>query len=313
MAAAPLVATYLGEFGADVIKVEDPRHGDPIRGWGNQREDVGLMWKSLSRNKRAITLDLRCAEGQALVRRLVEHADVVIFNTRPQTLRKWGLDYENLRAVNDRIVMLHITGYGLTGPKSERPGFGTLGEAMSGFAHITGPAGGPPTLPPFMLADGVASLNATYAVMMALYHRDVHGAPGQLIDVNLIDPLARLLEQTLLGYDQLGLVPERAGKMPNEFNRIAIGLLLLKVLCGSRTYRERGGVTRGKTFATPPMLSASRRARSRAGVSLLLRADCEQRNEGGLADLAGEVTRTEWRGSLGGSWPGEGRPHGAAG
>ncbi|WP_264993256.1 CoA transferase, partial [Mycobacterium montefiorense] len=121
LAAAPLVATYLGDFGADVIKVEDPRHGDPIRGWGNQREDVGLMWKSLSRNKRAITLDLRCAEGQAMVRRLVEHADVVIFSTRPQTLRKWGLDYENLRAVNDRIVMLHITGYGLPGPKSERP------------------------------------------------------------------------------------------------------------------------------------------------------------------------------------------------
>ena len=211
LAAAPLVATYLGEFGADVIKVEEPRHGDPIRGWGNQRDGVGLMWKSISRNKRSITLDLRCVDGQALVRRLVEHADVAIFNTRPQTLRKWGLDYESLRVVNDRIVMLHITGYGLTGPKSERPGFGTLGEAMSGFAHITGQAGGPPTLPPFMLADGVASLNAAYAVMMALYHRDVHGGPGQLIDINLIDPLARLLEQTLLGYDQLGLVPERAG------------------------------------------------------------------------------------------------------
>jgi crotonobetainyl-CoA:carnitine CoA-transferase CaiB-like acyl-CoA transferase len=211
LAAAPLVATYLGEFGADVIKVEEPKHGDPIRAWGNQRDGVGLMWKSISRNKRSITLDLRCAEGQQLVRRLVENADVAIFNTRPQTLRKWGLDYESLRAVNDRIVMLHITGYGLTGPKSERPGFGTLGEAMSGFAHITGQAGGPPTLPPFMLADGVASLNAAYAVMMALYHRDVHGAPGQLIDVNLIDPLARLLEQTLLGYDQLGLVPERSG------------------------------------------------------------------------------------------------------
>lgn len=126
-------------------------------------------------------------------------------------MRKWGLDYESLRAVNERIVMLHITGYRLSGPKSERPGFGTLGEAMSGFAHITGQAGAPPTLPPFMLADGVASLNAAYAVMMALYHRDVHGGPGQLIDVNLIDPLARLLEQTLLGYDQLGLVPERAG------------------------------------------------------------------------------------------------------
>ncbi|OJZ73679.1 CoA transferase [Mycobacterium paraffinicum] len=211
LAAAPLVATYLGEFGADVIKVEEPKRGDPIRGWGNQRDGIGLMWKSISRNKRSITLDLRCAEGQELVRRLVERADVAIFNSRPQTLRKWGLDYESLRAVNDRLVMLHITGYGLSGPKSERPGFGTLGEAMSGFAHITGQAGGPPTLPPFMLADGVASLNAAYAVLMALYHRDVHGGPGQLIDVNLIDPLARLLEQTLLGYDQLGLVPERSG------------------------------------------------------------------------------------------------------
>jgi crotonobetainyl-CoA:carnitine CoA-transferase CaiB-like acyl-CoA transferase len=211
LAAAPLAATYLGEFGADVIKVEQPGHGDPIRTWGHQRAGVGLMWKSISRNKRSITLDLRRSEGQALARRLVSLSDVVIANTRPHTLRAWGLDYPSLRAVNERIVMLHITGYGLTGPKCEQPGFGTLGEAMSGFAHITGEASGPPTLPPFMLADGVASLNAAYAVMLALYHRDVHGGPGQLIDINLIDPLARLLEQTLLAYDQLGVVAHRAG------------------------------------------------------------------------------------------------------
>ncbi|WP_166905511.1 CaiB/BaiF CoA-transferase family protein [Mycobacterium sp. DL440] len=211
LAAAPLAATYLGEFGADVIKVEQPGQGDPIRTWGNQRGGVGLMWKSVSRNKKSVTANLRMAEGQDLVRRLVEKSDVVIVNTRPQTLAKWGLDYDSLRMINDRIVMLHITGYGLSGPKSERPGFGTLGEAMSGFAHVTGEAEGPPTLPPFMLADGVASLNAAYAVMMALYHRDVHGAGGQLIDINLVDPLARLLEQNLLGYDQLGIVPRRAG------------------------------------------------------------------------------------------------------
>ena len=211
LAAAPLAATYLGEFGADVIKVEQPGEGDPIRGWGNQRDGVGLMWKSVSRNKRSITLNLRVAEGQELARKLVAQADVVIVNTRPQALRKWGLDYGSLRAVNNRVIMLHITGFGLSGPKSKRPGFGTLGEAMSGFAHITGPADGPPTLPRFMLADGIASLNAAYAVMMALYHRDVHGGPGQLIDINLIDPLARLLEQTLLDYDQLGLIPTRAG------------------------------------------------------------------------------------------------------
>ncbi|OBF44644.1 acyl-CoA transferase [Mycolicibacterium peregrinum] len=211
LAAAPLAATYLGEFGADVIKVEQPGQGDPIRTWGNQRDGVGLMWKSVSRNKKSVTANLRVAEGQDLVRRLVDKSDVVIVNTRPQTLAKWGLDYESLRLVNNRVVMLHITGYGLSGPKSERPGFGTLGEAMSGFAHVTGEAEGPPTLPPFMLADGVASLNAAYAVMMALYHRDVHGAGGQLIDINLVDPLARLLEQNLLGYDQLGIVPRRAG------------------------------------------------------------------------------------------------------
>ncbi|UGT65185.1 CaiB/BaiF CoA transferase family protein [Nocardia asteroides] len=211
LAAAPLAATYLGEFGAEVIKVEQPKGGDPIRSWGHQRDGVGLMWKSVSRNKKSVTLDLRVAEGQALLRQLAKHADVVVANTRVRTLERWGLDYESLRAENPKIIMLHITGFGLTGPKSERPGFGTLGEAMSGFAHLTGEATGPPTLPPFMLADGVASLNAAYAVAMALYHRDVHDGPGQLIDINLIDPLARLLEQTLLSYDQLGLIPERAG------------------------------------------------------------------------------------------------------
>lgn len=211
LAAAPLAATYLGEFGAEVIKIEQPRGGDPIRGWGAQKDGVGLMWKSIGRNKKSVTVDLRTAEGQSLVRDLARTCDVVVANTRPHTLRRWGLDYDTLRGVDSRVVMLHITGYGLTGPKSTRPGFGTLGEAMSGFAHTTGESDGPPTLPAFMLADGVASLNAAYAVMMALYHRDVHGADGQLIDINLIDPLARLLEQSLVTYDQTATIPRRAG------------------------------------------------------------------------------------------------------
>ena len=211
LAAAPLAATYLGEFGADVIKVEQPQGGDAIRGWGVQRNGIGLMWKSVGRNKRSVTIDLRTDDGQKLLRELAAQCDVVIANTRPLTLRKWGLDYEQLRQVNPKLVMLHITGFGLEGPKAPRPGFGTLGEAMSGFAHLTGEADGPPTLPAFMLADGVASLNAAYAVMMALYHRDVHGADGQLIDINLIDPLARLVEQSLLTYDQTGDIPRRAG------------------------------------------------------------------------------------------------------
>jgi crotonobetainyl-CoA:carnitine CoA-transferase CaiB-like acyl-CoA transferase len=211
LAAAPLVATYLGEFGADVIKIEQPQGGDPIRGWGAQKDGVGLMWKSVSRNKRSVTLDLRQPEGQELARRLATACDVVVVNTRPHTLRRWGLDHPRLHALNSKIIMLHVTGFGLSGPKSSRPGFGTLGEAMSGFAHITGEEHAPPTLPPFMLADGVASLSAAYAVMMALYHRDAHGADGQLIDINLIDPLSRLLEQSVLTYDQTGTIPHRSG------------------------------------------------------------------------------------------------------
>lgn len=211
LAAGPLAATYLGEFGADVIKIEQPQGGDPIRGWGVQDGGIGLMWKSLGRNKRSVTIDLRTDTGQDLVRRLAVECDVVVANTRPHTLTRWGLEYEALSSLNPKLVMLHVTGFGLHGPKASRPGFGTLGEAMSGFAHSTGESDGPPTLPSFMLADGVASLNAAYAVMMALYHRDVHGADGQLIDINLIDPLARLLEQSLLAYDRTGAIAHRSG------------------------------------------------------------------------------------------------------
>jgi crotonobetainyl-CoA:carnitine CoA-transferase CaiB-like acyl-CoA transferase len=211
LAAGPLVATWLGEHGAEVIKIEQPDGGDPLRQWGAQKDGVGLMWKSLGRNKKCVTLDLRQEAGRDLLRELARTADVVVLNLRPSTLRKWGLDHAGFHAVNPKLVMVHITGFGAGGPKSDRPGFGTLGEAMSGFAHLTGSPDGPPTLPSFMLADGVAALNATYAVMMALYHRDVHGADGQLIDLNLIEPLARLIEQPVLTHDQLGTVPGRTG------------------------------------------------------------------------------------------------------
>lgn len=211
LAAAPLVATYLAEFGADVVKVEEPAGGDALRGWGVRKNDVGLMWKSVARNKKTVTANLRTSEGQQLLKDLAAEADVIIFNTRPSTLAKWGLDYESLRHSHPRLVYLHITAFGEGGPASDRPGFGTLGEAMSGFAHTTGQPDGPPTLPSFMLADGVASLNAAYAVMIALYHRDVHGGGGQKIDVNLVEPLARLLEQSVLTYDQLGINPTRTG------------------------------------------------------------------------------------------------------
>jgi crotonobetainyl-CoA:carnitine CoA-transferase CaiB-like acyl-CoA transferase len=182
-----------------------------MRTWGARREGIGLMWKSVSRNKRCVTLDLNQPDGQVLFHELLAVSDVLIVGNRPSALDRWTLDYETVHDRHPRVVMLHVTGYGRGGPKSDRPGFGTLAEAMSGFAHVTGQPDGPPTLPPFMLADGVASMAATYAVMMALYHRDVHGAAGQLIDVNLIEPLARLIEPSTLTFDQLGLVAGRVG------------------------------------------------------------------------------------------------------
>jgi crotonobetainyl-CoA:carnitine CoA-transferase CaiB-like acyl-CoA transferase len=208
-----MVATMLGEFGADVIKVEQPGVGDPLRHWGDQKDGVGLFWKSMSRNKRCVTLDLRMADGQQLFHRLLDVSDVVVVNNRPSALDKWGLDYDSVHGAHPDVVMLHVSGYGLSGPKSDRPGFGTLAEAMSGFAHVTGQPDGPPTLPPFFLADGVAAQSATAAVVMALYHRDLHGGGGQLIDVNLIEPLARLIETSTLAYSHLGKIPGRVGNM----------------------------------------------------------------------------------------------------
>ncbi len=211
LVAGPMVATMLGEFGAEVVKVEQPGSGDPLRTWGPAKDGIGLVWKSVSRNKRCVTLDLRRTEGQELFHQLLDVTDVLVVGNRPSALARWGLDYESVHARHPQLVMLHVSGYGRGGPASDRPGFGTLAEAMSGFAQVVGQPDGPPTLPPFMLADGVAAQAATWAVMMALYHRDLRGGTGQLVDVNLVEPLARLIESSTLAYDQLGTVAGRVG------------------------------------------------------------------------------------------------------
>ncbi|HEX4243934.1 MAG TPA: CoA transferase [Acidimicrobiales bacterium] len=211
LVAGPMVATNLGEFGADVIKVEQPGTGDPLRTWGHRKDGIGLVWKSVSRNKRCITVDLRQPDGQELFHQLLAVSDVLVVGNRPSALTRWGLDYESVHQRHPDLVMLHVSGYGRGGPHSDRPGFGTLAEATSGFAQVTGQPDGPPTLPPFMLADGVAAQAATWAVMMALYRRDLHGGGGQLVDVNLVEPLARLIESSTLAFDQLGVIPGRVG------------------------------------------------------------------------------------------------------
>ncbi len=208
--AGPLAATILGDFGAEVIKIEHPR-GDPVRDHGHSKNGIPLWWKMLSRNKKAITLNLSQREGQALMMRLVESADVLIENFRPGTLERWDLGPDRLRQINPRLVIARVTGFGQFGPYAGRPGFGTLAESMSGFAHITGDPDGPPTLPPFGLADGIAAQATANAVLIALYHRDAHGGSGQIIDLAIIEPILTILGSQPIVYDQLGIVQVRTG------------------------------------------------------------------------------------------------------
>lgn len=208
--AGPLTCQILGDYGADVIKVEHPR-GDSMRGHGRSKDGVSLWWKMISRNKRCVALYLGDPDGAEVFRRLVATADVVVESFRPGTFERWGLGYDALREINPGLVLVRISGFGQTGPYRERAGFGTLAEAMSGFAAITGEPDGPPTLPPFGLADSIAGLTAANAALMALYHRDAHGGEGQEIDVSILEPLVTVLGPQPTIYDQLGEIPERTG------------------------------------------------------------------------------------------------------
>ncbi|MEU0006265.1 CoA transferase [Streptomyces sp. NPDC006314] len=208
--AGPLAATLLGDFGAEVIKIEHPRRPDPCRGHGPAKHGVGLWWKVLGRNKRTLTLDLSTPGGRAVLLRLAAGADVVIENFRPGTLEKWGLGWDELSAANPGLILARVTAFGQFGPYAHRPGFGTLAEAMSGFAAITGEPDAPPTLPPFGLADSVAGLATAYAVLTALAARERTGA-GQVVDMAIIEPVLSVLGPQPTWYDQLGYVQERTG------------------------------------------------------------------------------------------------------
>jgi formyl-CoA transferase len=212
--AGPLAATILGDFGAAVLKVEHPK-GDPSRSHGYAKDGIGLWWKMLGRNKRAVTLSMSTTEGAEIFKKLARDADVVIESFRPGTLERWGLSYEELSRENPGLVLARVTGFGQFGPYSNRPGFGTIAESMSGFAHVTGQPGGPPTLPPFGLADGIAALATACAVLMALRARDATGK-GQVVDLAIIEPIFTVLGPQPIAYDQLGVIQERTGNRSNN-------------------------------------------------------------------------------------------------
>lgn len=213
MIAAPLACTLLADMGADVIKIEHPQQGDAMRTRPPEKDGKSLWWKVIDRNKRNITLNLSKPDGQALLKKLVKGADIVVENYRPGTFERWGLGYQELAKENPGVVLVRVSGYGQTGPYASRGGYGTVAEAFSGVPSFTGFPDGPPTLTSsFAMADSLAATFAAMGAMFAIYERDQGGSgKGQEIDVSLYEPLFRLVEFQVIAYDQLGLVRERIG------------------------------------------------------------------------------------------------------
>ena len=209
--AGPLTCQLLGDFGADVIKIEHPTRPDPLRGHGRAIDGHGLWWKEVGRNKRTIAVDLSVPEGADLLVDLARSADVLVENFRPGTLERWGLSWDALSAANKGLILLRVTGFGQYGPYRSRAAFGTLVEAMSGFAAMTGQPDAPPTLPPFGLADSIAGIAGASAVVMALYHRDANHGNGQVIDLSLLEPMMLAVGPAPTIFDRTGEVQQRQG------------------------------------------------------------------------------------------------------
>ena len=214
-------SSLMADFGAEVVKVERPGAGDPLRNWGPFYQGVSLWWKVHSRNKKSVTLNLSHPGGQSLLRDMVRRADLLIEGFRPGTMERWGLGPDDLLKVNPGLVMVRYSGFGQTGPYKDRPGFGTIAECMSGYIGMTGFPETPPVLPPVPLADEIAGVFGAMSGMMALYHRDVLGrgpdgqpGAGQVVDVSLFEPLFRLCIPHVTMFDLLGTVRERVG---NDF------------------------------------------------------------------------------------------------
>lgn len=243
--------SILADFGAQVIKIENPQGGDPLRAWKPVKNGISLWWKVLARNKQSVTLNLHDPRGQDLLKRLVTRADVLVENFRPGTLERWSLGYDRLSEVNPKLVMVRISGFGQTGPYRNRPGFGTVAEAMSGYVALSGFPDGPPVLPPIPLADEVAGLIGALAALMALRHRDRADGHGQMIDIALYEPLFRLLIPYIPQYALLDEVQERvgnrfAGAAPRNLYRSADGQWVAISATTQRTF-TRLAQTMGRT------------------------------------------------------------------
>ncbi len=209
--AGPFAAKTLADFGAEIIKVESPQEGDPLRKWRMLHEGTSVWWQAQSRNKQSICIDLRQPEGQAIVRRLAQEADVLIENFRPGTMEKWGMGWDALHALNSKLIMLRVSGYGQDGPRRDEPGFAAIAEATAGLRHLTGHPGQVPARAGLSLGDTIAGLHGALGVLLALYERDAKGGQGQMIDVALYEAVFNLTESLLPEYHVFGAIRQPAG------------------------------------------------------------------------------------------------------
>ena len=209
--AGPYASALLAQFGTEVIKVEPPKDGDPLRKWRKLHDGTSLWWYTQSRNKKSVTLDLKADEARDIVRRLAQDVDIVIENFRPGTLEKWGLGWEHLSALNPRLIMVRISGYGQSGPYRERPGFAAIAECMGGLRHVTGFQDRPPVRVGVSLGDTLASLYGTIGALMAMHHLKANGGKGQFIDVALYEAVFAVMESLVPEYAAFGHVRERSG------------------------------------------------------------------------------------------------------
>jgi len=214
--AGPFCGQLLGDLGAEVIKIEPPNQGDPMRVWGRQKEgESSLWWPVVGRNKKAVTLDLRQAEGQALLRELVAKADFLLENFRPGTLEKWGLSYAELAAINPKLIMIRVSGFGQTGPRAKDPGFGAIGEAMGGLRYVVGDPSTPPSRMGISIGDSLAATFACLGALSALHYRERTGY-GQVVDSAIYEAVLAMMESLITDYDQRKFIRERTGAiLPN--------------------------------------------------------------------------------------------------
>ena len=209
--AGPFASKMLGEFGADVIKIEPPETGDPLRAWRMLHDGTSVWWAAHARNKRSVTLNLREPEGQEVIRQLAKDADIVIENFRPGALEKWGIGFKDLHAINPKLIMLRVSGYGQTGPYKDRPGFGVIGEAMGGLRYLTGEPGRPPVRTGVSIGDTLSGLHGVIGILLALRHREQQGGVGQEVDVALYESVFNMLESVLPEYSKFGAIRQPSG------------------------------------------------------------------------------------------------------